>query len=72
MKFDVTKVEILLAKNLLTQDEFARRCDMTRQNMNVVLRRGTCQPKTLGKIARALDCDVEQLIAKEGVSEWKN
>lgn len=65
MKISKFSVEILLAEKNMTKSEMAKRASLSRQSVNDVLKRGTCEPRTLGKIAAALEVDVEQLIAKE-------
>lgn len=65
MKFDIKMVELMLAKKLMSKADLSRKCGIMPQNIVAVLKRGTCEPKTLGKIAAALEVDVEQLIAKE-------
>ncbi|MBQ7887043.1 MAG: helix-turn-helix transcriptional regulator [Clostridia bacterium] len=66
MKISKFSVEILLAEKNMTKSEMAKRASLSRQSVNDVLKRGTCEPRTLGKIAAALEVDVENLIAKEG------
>ena len=66
MRINAIAVEVLLAKKNMTKAEMASKATLTRQAVSTVLSRGTCEPKTLGKIAAALEVDIEQLIAKEG------
>lgn len=65
MRISKFSVEILLAEKNMTKSEMAKKASLTRQSVNDVLKRGTCEPRTLGKIAAALEVDVEKLIAKE-------
>lgn len=65
MRISKFSVEILLAEKNMTKTEMAKRASLSRQSVNDVLKRGTCEPRTLGKIAAALEVDIEKLIAKE-------
>lgn len=65
MKINKTKIEILLAKQILPKKEFANKCGVSRQNLSTILRRGTCEPKTVGKIAMALGVDPVDIIEQE-------
>lgn len=65
MRINAIAIEVLLAKKDMTKADMAAKSTLTKQAVSTILRRGTCEPKTLGKIAAALEVDVEQLIAKE-------
>lgn len=65
MNIDGMRIEICLAEAGITKADLSKRCGISRQNLSTIVRRGTCEPRTLGKIAAALDVDVEQLLAKE-------
>ena len=65
MKINAIAVEVLLAKKGLTKTEMAAKATLTKQAVSTILSRGTCEPKTLGKIAAALEVDAAELIAKE-------
>ena len=65
MRIATQKINIALAKKGLTRSDLAKRAQMSRQNISTILTRGTCEPRTLGKLALALEVDVEDLIAKE-------
>lgn len=57
-----TKFETLLARSGLTQAELAARCGMQRQNLSAIIRRGSCTPKTAGRVAAGLCVDVTELL----------
>lgn len=59
------KIELLLASNEWTKAELAKRCRMSRQSISTIMRRGTCEPRTLGKISAALGVDTEELVDEE-------
>jgi len=66
VRINAIAVEVLLAKKGLTKTEMAAKATLTKQAVSTILNRGTCEPKTLGKIASALEVDVSELVAKEG------
>lgn len=59
------KIEMILAERGMTKKELALSIGMTRQNVSNVIRRGTAEPKTAGKLARGLGVTVAEII-KEG------
>ena len=65
MYISSVKIETLLAKNDMTKAALAQKCGISRQNISTIIRRGTCEPKTAGKIAAGLGVQVEEIL-KEG------
>lgn len=68
MRINSFRIHAQLARQNMTQTELAKRAGTTRQAMSTLIRRGSCEPRTAGKIAAALNIDVEELIIKEVVS----
>ena len=62
MKVNAIKIESLLAVQGLTKTELAKKAGMSRQNVSTVVRRGTCEPRTAGKLASALGVDIADII----------
>lgn len=58
-------IETKLAELGLTKKTLAASCGISPQNISTIVRRGTCEPKTAGKLAAGLGVPVEKLI-KEG------
>ncbi|WP_295751472.1 helix-turn-helix transcriptional regulator [uncultured Oscillibacter sp.] len=58
-------IEAKMAEQGLTKKALAANCGISAQNISTVIRRGTCEPKTAGKLAAGLGVPVETLI-KEG------
>lgn len=58
-------VETKLAELGLTKKALAASCGISAQNISTIIRRGTCEPKTAGKLAAGLGVPVEDII-KEG------
>lgn len=65
MNIDAAKIETLLAKRGMTKTALADKCGICRQNISIVIRRGSCEPKTAGKLATGLGIPVEEILAKE-------
>lgn len=55
-------IEILLAERGLTKTAYAKNCGISRQNVSTIIRRGTCEPKTAGKLAAGLGIPVADII----------
>ena len=62
MNVSTIKIESLLAVQGLTKTELAKKAGMSRQNVSTVVRRGTCEPRTAGKLASALCVDIADII----------
>ena len=62
MNINVIKIEILLAERGMTKAALADSCGVSRQNVSTILRRGTCEPRTAGKLAAGLGVDVADIL----------
>lgn len=65
MKINAIKIESILAEQGITRTVLAEKCGISRQNVSTVLRRGTCEPKTVGKLALGLGVSVNDIIQVE-------
>ena len=65
MYIDSFFIESLLAERGLTRKEIAERCGISRQNVSTIIRRGTCEPRTAGKLAAGLGVQVNDIAARE-------
>lgn len=65
MTINTQRIEMMLAERGLTKAAYAQRCGISRQNVSTIIRRGTCEPKTAGKLAAGLGVPVADII-KEG------
>lgn len=65
MKVDKNKVEIALAVRGMTKKALAEQSGITRQGISAILKRGTCEPKTAGKLAAGLGVAVAEIIEKD-------
>lgn len=64
MTINATKIETMLAERGLTKAAYAANCGISRQNISTIIRRGTCEPKTAGKLAAGLGVPVADIIKK--------
>lgn len=65
MTINAKRIEAIMAETGLTKKALSERCGISAQNVSTVIRRGTCEPKTAGKLARGLGVTVAEII-KEG------
>ena len=65
MKIDANKIKMFLAERGLTRAAYAELCGISRQNISTILTRGTCEPRTAGKLAKGLGVPVSEIIKEE-------
>lgn len=65
MKIDVFKIKLLMAESELSCGDLAKRWGTGRQNVSLLLRRGTCTPKSAVKLAHALGVSVSDIVIPE-------
>lgn len=61
MEINSIRIEQLLAEQGLTKKALAEKCGVSRQNISAVVRRGTCEPRTAGKLASGLGVTIEEI-----------
>ena len=62
MKLDVKKVLLRMAYLNLNQQRLAERAGVSRQTISSVMNGRNCRPELLGKIAKALEVNPEEII----------
>lgn len=62
MKANRKKLELAMAKACMSTAELQKAADMPRPTVNSVICGRSVKPATLGRIAKALDVDVEELL----------
>ena len=62
MNINAIKIETLLAERGMTKKDLAVECGISRQNISTIVRRGTCEPKTAGKLASGLGVHVADIL----------
>ena len=65
MKLDVFAIKLLIAERELKIMELAKKMGCGRECLTQILRRGSCTPKTAGRLAHALDVPVEAIVIRE-------
>ena len=62
MIINTTRIELMLAERGITRTSLAANSGISRQNISTIIRRGTCEPKTAGKLAAGLGVPVADII----------
>jgi DNA-binding Xre family transcriptional regulator len=65
MKISPFRIEVILAEQGITKSTLALKCGISRQNISTIIRRGTCEPKTAGKLAMGLGISLSEIIEQE-------
>lgn len=65
MKINTNKIVTLLAEKNLTKAALAEKSGISRQNLCTILGRGTCEPRTAGKLARGFGVQLEEIVKEE-------
>lgn len=65
MKLDVFAIKLIIAERELKLFELAEKMGCSRDCLHRILRRGSCTPKTAGRLAHALGVSVEAIVIKE-------
>lgn len=65
MKIDAHRIKLMLAEMGITRAELGVRCGISRQSISTILTRGTCEPKTAGKLAKGLGVDIQEIIKED-------
>lgn len=66
MTINTQRIETMMAEQGMTKKALAANCGISAQNVSTIIRRGTCEPKTAGKLATGLGVSVAEIIEKEG------
>lgn len=61
MMIDVNKIDTILAEQGITKAALAERSGISRQNLSIITKRGTCEPKTAGKLALGLGVSISEI-----------
>lgn len=65
MQINTNKVQVLLAELGMSKTDLAAKSGICRQNISIILGRGTCTPATAGKIAKALGVPVAEIVKED-------
>lgn len=62
MTINVQRIEAMLAERGLTKSVYAANCGISRQNVSTIIRRGTCESRTVGKLAKGLGVSISEIV----------
>ncbi len=65
MNINKNNLKMLMAIGGLTQEELSNLAKVSRQTISNIFVRGTCHPKTLLKLANALEVEPQELLKTE-------
>ena len=66
MRINTNAIEAMMAELQMTKKALAAKCNISAQNISTIIRRGTCGPKTAGKLAAGLGVPVSEIIQEGG------
>ncbi len=62
MKLNVTKIRLIMAKQVMNQAALAAKAGISRQTLSAVMNGKSCRPELLGKISKTLGVEPEEII----------
>ena len=62
MHLDKEKIKLIMARKELSVSDIASRCNKTKQRISCILNSVNVTPATAGRIAKALEVDVTEII----------
>lgn len=65
MKIDTKRILAEIATRGITRAELAHDAGISRQSISAILLRGSCEPKTIGKVAKSLGVEAVELIKED-------
>ena len=73
MNLDMSKVEIaMINANLMTLEALGKKMGCSKQNVNIIFARCRCSPKTVKKLADALNVPVEQIMKETTLEQFSS
>ena len=65
MKLDIFQIQKRMIAFGFTQGKLGERAGISRQSVNTILTRGTCSVLNAGRLAEALNCELEDIVVIE-------
>ena len=62
MKISAQRIDTILADRGMTKVALAESSGISRQNISTIIRRGTCEPRTAGKLASGLGVPLSDIL----------
>lgn len=66
MEISRAKIENIMAEKQLTLSQLSKSSGIAKQNISAIIRRGTCTPRTAGRLAAGLCLPVADIVKREG------
>ena len=66
MYINAKRIEFIMAEQGLTKKALAEKCCICAANVSAIIRRGTCELKTAGKLAAGLGVDLMDIVENGG------
>ena len=73
MTINARRIETMMAEMGLTKRGLSELCGISPQNISTIIRRGTCEPRTAGRLAAGLGVPVSAVRSEgspSGASPW--
>ncbi len=65
MKLDKNKIDLLMAKQQMSTNELAKKYGVSRNRIQIIFNSANVTPRTVGKLAAALEAEPEEIIVME-------
>lgn len=72
LKISVYKMHLIMANNCLNPYDICGKSGISYQAYQRIIKTGNCKIGTLGKIAKALNVDVTEILEDWEVRKWRN
>lgn len=61
MNVNTVVLENILAERGMTKSDLAKASGVSRQSLSTIIKRGSCEPRTAGKLAAGLGVSVQEI-----------
>lgn len=65
MQLNVLAIKTLMATKEMTQTDLAKLSSLSNQSVSYIMARGSCSPRSAGKLAKALGVDVKDILNED-------
>lgn len=65
MQLSRNRIDLLMARQKMTVDELAERYGASRNRIQIIFNSSNVTPRTVGKLAEALEVDPEEIILRK-------
>ena len=64
MNINTNRIETIMAERGMTKKALSEKSGISAQNISTIIKRGTCEPVTAGKIANGLSVPVAEITSR--------